>query len=529
MALDRIDPLAQTFYVEEAFGIYITKIGLYFSQVSSTSPVSLELRNAEQGAPNSIEIIPDSVVTKSAAEMTGKASTDASVETIFEFDEPIYLEGNRPYAFCIKSPARNEYFLWSARTGDFNLGTTQSRVTKNPERGAMYQCQEGLIYTASENEDLKYKIYRAFFNVATTNTAVFRTASPPRENLIVPFYGNKDSAEVFVSHSKHGFIVNDRVNIQGFDPTTRYNGVLGSSLLGTRTILRADGIGYTFNADSAFDSDSFLTASNISVNKQIKFDKLQLQVQDFRPGATVINYNADLTTTKSLAGTQTPYTRTLAVPLENQVDKSLEAPHVIASDSNESVHLTSYNESGIVRAVMRRPTGSTKVAPFIDTQRAHLLLMQNWIDNPDSASSVGYNIPISFVSETAPVGGSALAKHITKPVTLAQSASGIVVILGANVPNEANIHLYYRTRVDGSDSDLLQKNFTLATLDKQPSKNSSPDRYSEYRYTIGGTFANTLPEFNQYQLKIVMTSTNSAKVPRITDLRTLALGADQAF
>ena len=36
-----------------------------------------------------------------------------------------------------------------------------------------------------------------------------------------------------------------------------------------------------------------------------------------------------------------------------------------------------------------------------------------------------------------------------------------------------------------------------------------------------------MTEFNQYQVKLVMASTNSAKVPRITDLRTLALGADQ--
>ena len=526
----RIDPLAQTFYVEEKEGIYLTKIGLYFSQVSAEAPVILELRNAEQGAPNVLEIIPDSVVTKTAAEMSGKASADASVETVFEFDEPIYLAGNKPYAFTLKSPARNEYFLWSAKAGDFNLGTTESRVTKNPEKGTLFQAQEGLIYISSPNEDLKYTLYRASFVTGGTSTAVFRAAQPPRVTLTSnPLFAYADSAEVFVSHPKHGFLVNDKVNIAGLDSDQTYNGVLATSILGSRTVRRIDGFGYAFNADSAFDSDLFFGGSSVNVTKQIKFDTVQLQVQDFKPGATTIDYSGDFTTSKAYAGTQTPYGRTSGVKLKNQVDKILNAPHVILTDSNEADLLTGYDESAIITATMRRPTGSTKIAPFIDLQRMHLLTQQNWIDNPDSAATVGFNVPLNFVPETAPTGGSALAKHIAKPVTLAQSASGIVVILGANVPNEAGIDVYYRTTLEGTDSDILNKSFIKATPDYTPPADVDPEAYSEYRYTIGGTFANTLREFNQYQIKLVMKSTNSAKVPRITDLRTIALGADQAF
>ena len=49
------------------------------------------------------------------------------------------------------------------------------------------------------------------------------------------------------------------------------------------------------------------------------------------------------------------------------------------------------------------------------------------------------------------------------------------------------------------------------------------NEFHEYRFTIGGDFALTEREFNQYQLKIVMESTTSADVPRIRDLRTIAL------
>tara|TARA_Y100000385_G_C13076934_1_gene631879 strand:- start:420 stop:2009 length:1590 start_codon:yes stop_codon:yes gene_type:complete len=529
MALGRVDPLAQTFYVQEASGIYITKIGVFFSQVSSTAPITLELRNAEQGAPNSIEVIPDSMVVKTASQMSSAASADATIQTIFEFDEPIYLEGNRPYAMTFQSPARNEYFLWAAQTGDFNLGTTESRVTQNPQKGALFKSQEGLIYLPSAGQDLKYVIYRAAFEVAEA-TAVFRTAEPPRVSLSNnPLWAFGDSAEVTVTHNRHGFLVNDRVNIRGLTGGTTYNGVLGSSINGTRIITKSDGYGYTFAADSAFDSDAAFGGVSVTSSKQIKFDTLQLQTQDFKPGSTLVNYSGDLTTSTAFAGSQTPYARTTGINLRNNADTKLSQPHVIATDSNESVFLTSHNESGIINAVLRAPTGGNKISPFVDLQRTHLLLTQNVIDNPDSDASTGYNIPINYVAETDPKNGSALAKHIAKPIALAQSASGLKILVGANIPAEAGVSMYYRTVEEGSDSDILERNWVLATADEVPPKSINDKDFNEYRFTIGGTFANTLPEFNQYQVKAVMTSTNSAKVPRITDLRTIALGADQAF
>ena len=47
--------------------------------------------------------------------------------------------------------------------------------------------------------------------------------------------------------------------------------------------------------------------------------------------------------------------------------------------------------------------------------------------------------------------------------------------------------------------------------------------FHEYRHTIGGDFAATLAEFDKYQIKIVMNSQSSSSIPRIRDLRTIAL------
>lgn len=49
------------------------------------------------------------------------------------------------------------------------------------------------------------------------------------------------------------------------------------------------------------------------------------------------------------------------------------------------------------------------------------------------------------------------------------------------------------------------------------------NEFHEYRYTVGGDFASTLQEFDRYQVKIAMYSTSTSDIPRIRDLRTIAL------
>ena len=77
-----VDQLSQTFTVSEQYGVYITKIGVFFQSVSSTFPISLHLRNGRGVLATSV---------KTATEMASSASTTAATETTFLFDEPMFL------------------------------------------------------------------------------------------------------------------------------------------------------------------------------------------------------------------------------------------------------------------------------------------------------------------------------------------------------------------------------------------------------------------------------------------------------
>jgi len=177
---------------------------------------------------------------------------------------------------------------------------------------------------------------------------------------------------------------------------------------------------------------------------------------------------------------------------------------------------------------MSRKSDNPEVAPIIDIQRTSMFTIGNIIDRQDSAATTNFNVPISFVNETDATDGTSLAKHITKPVILENPATGLKILLGANRPEECDINVFYRTVQSGSDSDIRQVDFVAVEPDTEMPSDTNPNIFRQYEYTIGGEFFRTLPSFDKYQVKIQMGSHNSAKVPRITDLRTIALGDDSA-
>ena len=515
------EPLAQTFNVSEPSGVFITKLGLFFSAVSGTLPVSIEIRTAFLGTPTR-EVIPGSSVTKTFSEMSGQASDTAATETVFQFDEPLYLHGGKTYAFVIKTNATNEYKVWTSRVGDYELGTTQRRVVRQIEPGVMFKSQGGLGYGAEAQSDIKFKLYRAQFT-ASTGTAVLHDNVPTRTPLGTnPLYAKAADSDVYVTHPNHGFQVGDNVLLQNVSGTV--NGVTAVRLNKTHAITAVDGTGYKFalpTAGPAQDSAIAYGGTGITASQQYKMDIAQLHLTDFKNDVASLSYSGRFTTSKSFAGTETPGALSAKINMTPGKDFFFDNPHVVLSDSNEVNTYSAIQQSTKITALFK--TENDEVSPVIDLQEAQLLTFNNLIDNPHVSSSTGFNVPLTFVADSDAVEGSALAAHITKPVKLVNGATGIKVLFGGHREVGADFDLYFRTTRTGTDSDIYEHPFTLQTVDNEIPNDTNKEMFHEYQYTIGGDFAKDLPEFDQYQLKLVMRSTNSSNVPRIKDLRTIAV------
>lgn len=121
-----------------------------------------------------------------------------------------------------------------------------------------------------------------------------------------------------------------------------------------------------------------------------------------------------------------------------------------------------------------------------------------------------------FVHEITPVNGSAAAKYVTKVVQLANLSKSIKVMFAYNKPVEAEIDVYYRTGSVSAIDVLNAAPYTLMTNSGLVSTDSNTFTDTEYN-------VDNIAAFTAIQVKVVMRSTNTAKIPSIKDLRVIVL------
>jgi len=179
---------------------------------------------------------------------------------------------------------------------------------------------------------------------------------------------------------------------------------------------------------------------------------------------------------------------------------------VIGEDNRFSfprTSVTSGDSSVTVRATLTSTVDN--LSPYIDTKRFSLLATENRINNREDTDSV-------------PEADEAAARYITRPVELINPADELRILFDANRPPSSNIDVYYKVGPAGSETPFVDQNWEEVTLDENVPSNENYDSFSEYEYTqeLG-------EDFIVYAIKIVMRSTNEARVPRIRDLRVISV------
>ena len=374
---EKLQPIAQTFVVNHSSGIYVTKVGLFFSAKAEDGdyPVQVHIRPTINGAPDGNKILENSIVYKAASAVT--TSVDATTETVFIFEEPVFLEGNKEYAICVTSNAKSDaYQVYSSKLGNFVLGSTTERIQTDPYSGTFFKSSTGRNFEADNTRDLTFNLYRANFTYQNA-FARFNAAPPPLKALKQdPFEFTASDATLRVFHNNHGFQVNDTVNISadssGLTSSTSINGVVGSSILGDRIITAIDATGYTFEMDSTADSSVFGGGNGILATQQYIIDGFKPNVEILQPTGSTYSMYSNLTATKSYAGSETAYGTIGPIPSSNKTDTFLRDPAVITTQAKE----TSLGRNSYFLEVELNST-STYAAPSVDLQRASLIAIHN--------------------------------------------------------------------------------------------------------------------------------------------------------
>lgn len=217
-----IDPIAQTFLPE--LSTPLSAIGLWF-KTKGTKPVQVLIVDTVNGIPTSNIL---ASCTKEAADI--QVSEDASLETLFEFDNFIYLTGGQEYAIVVKvDDAATQ--VWVSRFG------AASGILKNPYTGVLLRSANARTWSAEQLLDLKFVAYAASFtaNTATVNFNV--TFTEPRSRFCITgtyFEPNEQTLVRWEYNAGNGwqsFYLDDIVELTQTVPTLAIRATLSGSAL----------------------------------------------------------------------------------------------------------------------------------------------------------------------------------------------------------------------------------------------------------------------------------------------------------
>lgn len=171
--------LAQTFYVDEPSnklpGVFLTKLDLFFKQKPSNASkgITVSINYVENGFPtekqvpfSSVRLLPSSI----------NVSDTGLTATSFVFEAPVYVQSQQEYAIYV-SPDGGDigYEIWVSEVGKTDT-VTNKQIFVNSSTGTLFTSANGRQWSPYQNEDMKFKLYRANFS-STTATIKYTNAN----------------------------------------------------------------------------------------------------------------------------------------------------------------------------------------------------------------------------------------------------------------------------------------------------------------------------------------------------------------
>jgi hypothetical protein len=286
----------------------------------------------------------------------------------------------------------------------------------------------------------------------------------------------------------------------------------------------------------SFNTQLIGGGDDVYASENIQFNSVNPRFFIQAPGdSTSVSAVIRTTTGTSINGTETSFQLLNQVePVELNSFNNLKSTRIVCSRVNELQQPVFDNVTDRTSFTVAVTLNSTdeNLSPIINLEDSNVEFASNYLNNPvtnfatDSRVNSILNDPHSAI-------------YVSDTVNLSKPASSLKVILGAYRPASADIRVLYSLIRD--DSSEIEQEFELfpghenlqLTSDGgfkvvDPSLNngkpdtkvpaSSANQFLEYEFS-----ANDLGEFSGYSIKIIMSGTDQANAPIISDLRTIAL------
>jgi len=298
----------------------------------------------------------------------------------------------------------------------------------------------------------------------------------------------------------------------------------------------ADGIDRSFNNGYPIlyaNQTKSTGGYNIKATLNMPFEIITPLVQNLTVQGTSLSAEARTITGKSLSGNEIPFTDIGFEPITINAPNYLDSTRIIASKVNEDNKLFNLLGNKSMNLRLTLGTTDTRLSPVLDTQRISTILTSNRVNKVIEDYATDSRVDIIEEDPSA-------FQYISKEITLENAASSIKIILDAHINLYSDIRAFYAISENSNfepiftpfpgykNLDFRSQFINLEDSDGSSDRFVSPSNavgflsqdleYREYTFT-----ADQLPPFRSYRIKLLLTSTNQVYVPRVKNLRVIAL------
>lgn len=559
-------------------GIFCPGFDVFVARKSTTRKMWFEVREVDSSGGISNSQVPGTVVyieNKDIPVSTNGIDNPLEVR----FPAPVFLMNNKQYAFVVHSfspyymNVDPDTYMWISRIGeiDKNTGTP---VNDRMRLGTFFQTTNNRQWEAIQDVDLTIKIYRAVF---TPGTATAIIGNSPLEKMTLGSVSS--SFQELIGDTVSSGDVLSLINANG-------SFSVGNIIIGKTSGVRGTVISIPENGKIAVSNTYYQTGEGIDAysNDGTTYLKVSGTIQSVANSTAVLSYYKEAANKvyaefkkssggfkvgdKLISTTSGPKYSFTVQSIDNfPYSMSSFEPRVLdflktdfkyemATVANNSTSLGEWNlihetetyywpeekvifsrsdELNLLEGIpsqqvkVTMTTESEYVTPVFDLNTTHSVIIENIVNNDASG-------------EDGKSGGNAINKYISQTITLAdgQDAEDLKVYITAYRPPGTDVKVYAKISNAADPDTLEQKNWIEMQKDGTGEYNYSSvvDRlnFREYsyifsndmmsgemgqvQYTSAGT---TYTGFKYFAVKIVLLANDPAVVPRVADLRAMAL------
>jgi hypothetical protein len=525
--IKHVDPLAETFLINSdqyPQGIMLSSVRVCFKTKDVSAPVQLQIRPVVNGYPSSSTIYPyaDVVLTPDKVNTSTIPNIDDPLKyTEFTFQVPVFLLPGEHSIVLLSNSIGYETFV--AEKDQVNLASS-AKISKQAYTGSFFESQNGSTWTAEQNIDMMFslqkKVYTrnygyAYFEVdmsSKTSNAVFDLMQVMSTDVVL---SNTSIEYNFISQqdgsgTTHGFLP--------FVPNNDYKMVDG---YGRRVLTTTAG-------NNTFVVRTTMQSSNPDISPMVDITRLNL------------------------------------LAIENQINNlGLSNSNIVIANVGGGMADGFYTLS-LNLSPTGAGTGATATANVVGGK-----LSRVWITNPGSVYTTsptinlfasttvttGYTGPMTYgaissatggqgasiiiIGEDKKEGGPAKVRYLTRKVQLASgfTAGDLRVYLLAYKPPLSNIYVYGKFLSPGDSEPFEDKYWNLLTqINSTNFVSSDENDFRELTFAPGNagvvtnqilytnsTGTQSFTDFATFAVKVVMTGESTVDVPKIKDLRIIAL------